>query len=236
MGTRFSGRPDRPWGPPSLLYNGYRVFPGGKVWRPGRAADHSPPSCTAGMEEWSYTSTHPLGHTGPVTGSLYLLVVVVVVVVVVVRDWKVFGKHGYISWEMYPTKSIRLLLRTQVIAGLLTECTNWPFSGNCCAQYREWPILGDVTRTVYFFSSVCMHACMYVYVRHVKGHRQILRSLNNGIISTLVWPVTYIMRFLSPSVYAYIVSEVRWIVIRFPVGTQDYPKASIPERFILLHA
>jgi hypothetical protein len=24
------------------------------------------------MEEWSYTSTHPLGHTGPVTGSLYL--------------------------------------------------------------------------------------------------------------------------------------------------------------------
>ena len=21
--------PDRPWGPPSLLYNGYRVFPGG---------------------------------------------------------------------------------------------------------------------------------------------------------------------------------------------------------------
>jgi hypothetical protein len=28
--------PDRPWGPPSLLYNGYRVFPGGKsagAWR-----------------------------------------------------------------------------------------------------------------------------------------------------------------------------------------------------------
>ena len=24
------------------------------------------------MEELSYTSTHPLGHTGPVTGSLYL--------------------------------------------------------------------------------------------------------------------------------------------------------------------
>jgi hypothetical protein len=27
---------DRPWGPPSLLYNGYRVFPGGKAagaWR-----------------------------------------------------------------------------------------------------------------------------------------------------------------------------------------------------------
>ena len=24
------------------------------------------------MEEYSYTCTHPLGHTGPVTGTLYL--------------------------------------------------------------------------------------------------------------------------------------------------------------------
>jgi hypothetical protein len=37
-------RPDRLWGPPSLLYNEYRgSFPGGKA-RPGRDADHSPPS------------------------------------------------------------------------------------------------------------------------------------------------------------------------------------------------
>jgi len=40
--------------------------------RPGRAADHSPPSSAAVMAEYSYNSTHPLGHTGPVTGSLYL--------------------------------------------------------------------------------------------------------------------------------------------------------------------
>jgi len=40
--------------------------------RPGGAADHSPPSSAAVMEEYSYTSTNPLGHTGPVTGSLYL--------------------------------------------------------------------------------------------------------------------------------------------------------------------
>jgi len=39
--------------------------------RPGRAVNHSPPSSAAVMEEQSYTSTHPLGHTGPVTGSLY---------------------------------------------------------------------------------------------------------------------------------------------------------------------
>ena len=40
--------------------------------RPGRAADHSPPSSAAVKEQYSYTSTHPLDHTGPVTGSLYL--------------------------------------------------------------------------------------------------------------------------------------------------------------------
>ena len=33
VGTRFSARPDRPWGPPSHLYNGYRVFPEGRNGR-----------------------------------------------------------------------------------------------------------------------------------------------------------------------------------------------------------
>ena len=35
-GEIFRIRPDRPWGPPSLLYNGYRVIPGDKAagtWR-----------------------------------------------------------------------------------------------------------------------------------------------------------------------------------------------------------
>jgi hypothetical protein len=43
-------RPDRPWGPPSPLYNGYRVFTGGKE-RPGRDADPSPPSSAEVLEE-----------------------------------------------------------------------------------------------------------------------------------------------------------------------------------------
>ena len=33
VGTRSSARPDRPWDPPSLLYNGYRVLPGGRDGR-----------------------------------------------------------------------------------------------------------------------------------------------------------------------------------------------------------
>ena len=36
-------RPNRPWGPTSLLYNGYRVFPGGKELLE-RDADPSPHS------------------------------------------------------------------------------------------------------------------------------------------------------------------------------------------------
>jgi hypothetical protein len=43
-GVRFSTPVQTsPWGPPSLLYNGYRVFPKGKEWL-GCEADPSPPS------------------------------------------------------------------------------------------------------------------------------------------------------------------------------------------------
>jgi len=48
-GEIFRTCPDRPWSPPNLLYNGYRVFPGGKE-RPGRDADPSPPSSAVGQK------------------------------------------------------------------------------------------------------------------------------------------------------------------------------------------
>jgi len=38
-GEIFRTSPDRPWGPGSLLYNGYRVFSGSKE-RPGRDVEH----------------------------------------------------------------------------------------------------------------------------------------------------------------------------------------------------
>ena len=46
----FRTCPDRSWGPPSLLYNGYRVFPRGKE-RPEREADPSPPSSAVVKKE-----------------------------------------------------------------------------------------------------------------------------------------------------------------------------------------
>ena len=89
-GARFSARPDRPWGPPSLLYNRYRVFPGGKV-RPERAADHSSPSSAEVLEEQSYTSSALWATTGPVTGLLYLT-----------RYYAHF--HLYISSSLFPSQ------------------------------------------------------------------------------------------------------------------------------------
>jgi len=63
-------RPSRPaLGPTQSPVKWVPALSGGKV-RPVRAADHSPPSSAAVMEEESYNPTHPLGHTGPVTGSL----------------------------------------------------------------------------------------------------------------------------------------------------------------------
>ena len=83
MGARFIACPDRPWGPPSLLHNECRVFPGGKK-RPARDADPSAlllpwsgksraiPLLPYGPYslyrasvpvQYSYTSTAPMGRT-----------------------------------------------------------------------------------------------------------------------------------------------------------------------------
>jgi hypothetical protein len=76
-GEIFHTYTDRPWSPPSLLYNGYRFFPGGKE-RPGRDADTLPPSSGVVKKGQSYTSTSPLGSTACTEpqclykGALYL--------------------------------------------------------------------------------------------------------------------------------------------------------------------
>jgi hypothetical protein len=63
-GEIFRTCPDRPWGPPSLLYNGYRVFTEGKE-RSGRDADPSPPPSSAvghvRVELYLYSPYGPYG-------------------------------------------------------------------------------------------------------------------------------------------------------------------------------
>jgi hypothetical protein len=55
--------PDRPLGPPSLLYNGYQVSPGGKK-RPVREADPSPFSSAVGHERVEIYLYSPYGPYG----------------------------------------------------------------------------------------------------------------------------------------------------------------------------
>jgi len=62
-GKIFRTCPDRPWGPASLLYNGYRVFLRGKE-RPGRDADPSPPSSAVGHERVELYLYSPYGPYG----------------------------------------------------------------------------------------------------------------------------------------------------------------------------
>jgi hypothetical protein len=79
-GEIFRSCPDQPWGPPSLLYNGYRVsFPGVK-W-PGCGVDHLPSSSARVKERvelYLYCPVRPswpfLGRTLPFTFTITLIV------------------------------------------------------------------------------------------------------------------------------------------------------------------
>jgi hypothetical protein len=63
--------PDRLWGPPSLLSNGYRgPFPGGKAL-PGRDADHSPHLVLRSWMSRSYISSPPQAPLRRVAGLLF---------------------------------------------------------------------------------------------------------------------------------------------------------------------
>ena len=79
-GEIFRTCPDRPWGPPSLLYNGYRLSSPG-VKRPGRGVDHPPPSSADVKERvglYLYSTSGPswpdLGCTLPLRLSIIIWV------------------------------------------------------------------------------------------------------------------------------------------------------------------
>jgi hypothetical protein len=62
-GLMFHTCPDRPWWPPVLLYNEYRVFPRVKN-RPGRDTDPSPTSSAVGLERVELYLYSPYGPYG----------------------------------------------------------------------------------------------------------------------------------------------------------------------------
>ena len=64
-GPIFRRRPDRAWGPPTLLYNGHRVsFPG--VQRPGSGSDHPPTSSVEVKQRVELYLYSPSGPSWPV--------------------------------------------------------------------------------------------------------------------------------------------------------------------------
>ena len=71
-GETFRTRPDRPWDPPSLLLNGYRVFPWG-IKRPGRDIHHPPPSSFEVKERIQLHLYSRCGLSWPVLGWNFAL-------------------------------------------------------------------------------------------------------------------------------------------------------------------
>ena len=66
-GDIFRTRPNRPWGPSSLLYDRHRVsFP--RVKRPGRGANYPPPSSAEVKERVALYLYSPSGPTWPLLG------------------------------------------------------------------------------------------------------------------------------------------------------------------------
>jgi len=62
----FCTHPDQPWGPPTLLYNGYLVFPGSKEDRCG--VDHTSLSSAKFKETAEVYLYSPSGPSWPVLG------------------------------------------------------------------------------------------------------------------------------------------------------------------------
>ena len=113
-GEIFRIRPDLPWGPPSLLYNGYRVFPGGKE-RPGRDADPSPPSSAVVKKEQNYTYTPPMGRTTCTEpqclykGALYLYLLYVFMALFIKQLPKSINSYIYILRVSPPPPQSKIL-------------------------------------------------------------------------------------------------------------------------------
>jgi len=66
-GEIFHFHPDWPWGPPSLLHNGYRVSYLGVKW-PGCGVGHPPPSNAKVKERVELYLYSPAGLSWPVLG------------------------------------------------------------------------------------------------------------------------------------------------------------------------
>ena len=92
-GEIFRTRPDRPWGPPSLLYKEYLVFPGGKAAGAWRCPSPPPPSSAEVEGRVQLYFCTPSGPSWPVPGWTLLLFCVPV-------KWR-FALSLVVLWKWY---------------------------------------------------------------------------------------------------------------------------------------
>jgi hypothetical protein len=122
-GDIFCSCPDPPWGPPSLLYNGYRVsFPG--VKRPGRGASHPiPSSCRGPRTGRAIPLLHLLGPQGLLQGEPlplplhipFILNTFFFFILLLTRFWSIKYQRGYWSFNLFLYSVTALGLRFGVI-------------------------------------------------------------------------------------------------------------------------
>jgi len=137
-GEIFRLCPDRPWGPPSLLYNGYRVFPGGKE-QPRRDADPSLPSSAVGherVERYLYSPYGPYGlYRASVPGQGWPLPLPLHFVAIFPYR---LSKFLFLSIEHTSTPLFLILNLESYFTVLVTllfvkTCVpDWRTSGSCC--------------------------------------------------------------------------------------------------------
>jgi len=104
-------RPDRPYGPLSLLFKGWSSFTG--IKRPTREGDHSPPSTAEVKNEWSYTSAPPLRLHGADRGNhtfpyLHFYVFLLLTVRLRIKFYMKSRRHG-VRFRNVPCKTKYLL-------------------------------------------------------------------------------------------------------------------------------
>ena len=127
---------DWPWGPPSLLYNGYRVFPGGKE-RLGRDTDPHPllvPWSRKGraiplLPLWAILPVQKLSACAGVHFTLYLL-----------RDSSVQTIVSGISVKLFPQMKIRALpvSSTSVCVIIITATTRFHLQAVMFRSTASW--------------------------------------------------------------------------------------------------
>jgi len=104
-GEIFRNWPDWPWGPPSLLYNGYWVIPTGKA---ARTWHYPPPSSAEVRERVELYLSSPSGLLWPVLGwTLPLLYSGYRLVEVRSVDWKIVPAVLWLPWRWSQQSSLK---------------------------------------------------------------------------------------------------------------------------------